>query len=52
MYIDNLYIGIIFQVLAYFAQKNIHTAAVKVIVIMPDVQQRLFTGKYFVFPKA
>ena len=49
MYIQDLYLRIIPEVLAQFAQKYVHTAAIKVIVVMPDAQQGFLAGKHTVF---
>lgn len=38
MHIDDLYIGVILQVLANLTQEDIHAPAIKVVIIMPNVE--------------
>ena len=52
MYIDDLHVGVVLQVLAYFTQKNIHATAVKVIIIMPYIEQGFLAGKHLIFTQA
>ena len=52
MNVDDFHLRIIFQVFSQFAQENIHAAAVKVVIVMPNADQGLFPGKNFVFSEA